>query len=42
MKYLATIFDKKELQRLLTKKGLPHLIEPIRGARAPPQRSFAL
>ena len=37
MKYLATIFDRNELQRLLTAKGLPHRIEPIRGARAPPQ-----
>jgi hypothetical protein len=40
MKYLATIFDRVELQRLLTAKGLPHRIEPIRTARAPPQRSF--
>jgi len=36
MRYLATIFDRKELQRLLTAKGLPHRIEPISLARGPP------
>ena len=25
MKYVATIFDRKDLQRLLRAKGLPHL-----------------
>jgi hypothetical protein len=38
MRYLATIFDRKELQRLLAAKGLPHHIEPIRLARGPPQQ----
>lgn len=40
MKYAATIFDKKGLARLLRAKGLPHRTEPIRPARAPPQRDF--
>jgi len=40
MKYVATIFDKKGLARLLRAKGLPHQLEPIRPARAPPQRDF--
>ena len=38
MRYLATIFDRKELQRLLTAKGLPHRIEKLHPARAPPQQ----
>jgi hypothetical protein len=33
MRYLATIFDHTELQRLLAAKHLPHRIEPIRPAR---------
>ena len=37
MKYVATIFDRKGLERLLRAKGLPHIIEPIQPARAPPQ-----
>jgi hypothetical protein len=37
MKYVATIFDRKGLQRLLRAKGLPHLIERAMPARAPPQ-----
>jgi hypothetical protein len=37
MKYVATIFDRRGLQRLLRAKGLPHLIEHARPARAPPQ-----
>ena len=40
MKYVATIFDKKSLARLLRAKGLPHCIAPIRPARGPPQRDF--
>jgi len=40
MKYVATIFDKKGLARLLRAKGLPHHLEPIRPARGPPQRDF--
>jgi hypothetical protein len=40
MKYVATIFDKKGLARLLRAKGLPHRIEPIRPARGPPQGEF--
>jgi hypothetical protein len=42
MRYLATIFDHTELQRLLAAKHLPHRIEPIRKARAPPQQHLAL
>jgi len=38
MRYLAIIFDRKELQRLLAAKGLPHRIEPICPARGPPQQ----
>jgi hypothetical protein len=34
---VATIFDRKGLQRLLRAKGLPHLIEHAKPARAPPQ-----
>ncbi len=34
MKYVATIFDRKGLARLL-----PHL-KPIRPARGPPQQGF--
>jgi hypothetical protein len=34
---LATIFDRRGLQRLLRAKGLPHLIEHAKPARAPPQ-----
>ncbi len=37
MKYVATIFDRRGLQRLLRAKGLPHHIEPTSSARAPPQ-----
>jgi hypothetical protein len=37
MKYLATIFDRTGLQRLLRAKGLPHFIEHAKPARAPPQ-----
>ena len=40
MKYVATIFDKKSLARLLRAKGLPHCIAPIRPACGPPQRDF--
>jgi len=40
MKYVATIFDKKGLARLLRAKGLPHHLEPIRPARGPPQGEF--
>jgi hypothetical protein len=40
MKYVATIFDRKGLARLLRAKGLPHQLEPIRPARGPPQRDF--
>jgi len=40
MKYVATIFDKKGLARLLRAKGLPHQLEPIRPARGPPQQDF--
>lgn len=40
MKYVATIFDKKGLARLLRAKGLPHHLEPIRPARGPPQQDF--
>jgi hypothetical protein len=40
MKYVATIFDKKGLARLLRSKGLPHHLEPIRPARGPPQGEF--
>jgi len=40
MKYLATIFDRVELQRLLIAKGLPHRIEKLHPARGPPQSSF--
>lgn len=40
MNYVATIFDKKGLARLLRAKGLPHQLEPIRPARGPPQRDF--
>jgi len=34
------IFDRKGLARLLRAKGLPHHLEPIRPARAPPQQGF--
>jgi hypothetical protein len=37
MRYLATIFDRKEPERLLTAKGLPHRIEPIRTTTAAPR-----
>jgi hypothetical protein len=40
MKFVATIFDRKGLARLLRAKGLPHRLEPIRPARGPPQRDF--
>jgi hypothetical protein len=40
MKYVATIFDRKGLARLLRAKGLPHHLEPIRPARGPPQQNF--
>ncbi len=40
MKYVATIFDKKGLARLLRAKGLPHHLESIRPARGPPQQDF--
>jgi len=40
MRYVATIFDKKGLARLLRAKGLPHHLEPIRPARGPPQQGF--
>ena len=40
MRYVATIFDRKGLARLLRAKGLPHQLEPIRPARAPPQCDF--
>ncbi|MFN7697474.1 MAG: transposase [Deltaproteobacteria bacterium] len=40
MKYVATIFDRKGLARLLRAKGLPHQLEPIRPARGPPQGDF--
>jgi Putative transposase/Transposase zinc-binding domain len=40
MKYVATIFDRKGLARLLRAKGLPHHLEPIRPARGPPQQGF--
>ena len=39
-KYVATIFDRKGLARLLRAKGLPHQFEPIRPARGPPQQGF--
>ncbi len=42
MRYLATIFDPKELQRLLTAEGLPHHIEKLHPARGPPQQHLAL
>ena len=32
MRYVATLFDKKGLARLLRAKGLPHHLEPIRPA----------
>jgi hypothetical protein len=40
MQYVATIFDRKGLARLLRAKGLPHHLEPIRPARGPPQGEF--
>lgn len=40
MRYVATIFDRKGLARLLRAKGLPHQIEPILPAPGPPQRDF--
>jgi hypothetical protein len=40
MQYVATIFDRKGLARLLRAKGLPHHLEPIRPARGPPQQDF--
>jgi hypothetical protein len=33
MRYLATLFDRKELQRPLTAKGLPHRIEGFQDPR---------
>jgi hypothetical protein len=41
MTYVATIFDKKDLARLLRAQGLPHRLEPIGPARGPPQQDFA-
>ena len=38
MRYLATIFERRELQRLLTAKGLPHHTEELHPARGPPQQ----
>jgi hypothetical protein len=40
MQYVATIFDRKGLARLLRAKGLPHHLEPIGPARGPPQGEF--
>ena len=37
MKHVATILDTASLARLLRAKGLPHIAEPIRPARDPPQ-----